>query len=125
MFSTLDCSAGSVIGIKASGTLTHKDYEQLMQRLEHLVREYAEVRVLFDLEECQGWDFGASWDDLRLAIGHGDGYERCAVVGERKWQEWMARLSKPFFRQKFFDKSEREQAWHWLREGIPCSLAKV
>lgn len=40
------------------------------------------------------------------------------MVGDQKWEEWMARLCKPFTQAtvKYFDASEEEAAWAWLRE---------
>ena len=41
-----------------------------------------------------------------------------AVVGDRQWEHWMARLFKPFTRAKvkYFDKSDTDAAWKWLEE---------
>ncbi|MCK4846227.1 MAG: STAS/SEC14 domain-containing protein, partial [Deltaproteobacteria bacterium] len=48
---------------------------------------------------------------------HGD-LERMALVGEKKWEKWMASFTKPFTKAevRYFDASEVDQAWEWLRE---------
>jgi len=109
--------AGNVLGVKASGKLTHKDYEDLIPRLEALIHEYGKVRMLFELEDCRGWELGAAWDDVKFTLKHGGDVERCAVVGEKKWQEIMTKLAKPFFRVRYFDKAQLEEAWQWVLEG--------
>lgn len=117
MLTFLEGSRGNVIGIKASGNLTHADYEKLIPKLEELLREHRKLRVLFELEDCQGWVVGAVWDDLKFSLKHGGEFERCAVVGEKAWQKWMTKLAEPFFHAKYFDMSQLKEAWQWVREG--------
>ena len=42
-----------------------------------------------------------------------------ALVGDRKWERWMASFCKPFTRAKvrYFDKAEVDTAWKWLEEN--------
>jgi SpoIIAA-like len=119
MIAFLEQSSGSVLGVKATGKLTHADYQQFIPRLEALIREHGKIRVLFELEDCQGWEVGAAWDDLKFGLKHRGDVERCAVVGDKKWQEWMTKLSRLFFNVRYFDKAELEQAWRWVLEGAP------
>lgn len=125
MLAFLERSSGNVLGIKASGKLTHADYQQLVPRLEELIQEHGKIRVLFELEDCRGWEVGAAWDDLKFGLKHAGDVERCAVVGEKKWQEWMTKLSRPFFHARYFDKAEFEKAWQWLLGGEPKRTEKV
>ena len=125
MLTLLERSFGNVLGIKASGKLTHADYQQLVPRLEELIQKHRKVRVLFELEDCRGWEVGAAWDDLKFGLKHGSDVERCAVVGEKKWQEWMTKLSRPFFDVRYFDRGELEKAWQWVLEGGPKRTEKV
>ena len=45
--------------------------------------------------------------------------DRIAFVGERRWQKWVAVICKPFTKAevKYFDASEIETAWAWVREA--------
>jgi hypothetical protein len=97
MVTFLERGSGDVPGVEASGKLTHADYQRLVPRPEALTREHGKVRVPFELEDCRGWAVGAAWGDLRFGPEHGGDVERCAVVGEKKWQERMTELSRPFF----------------------------
>jgi hypothetical protein len=40
----------------------------------------------------------AAWDDLEFGLKHYSDFERIAMVGDRKWEEWMANFCKPFTR---------------------------
>lgn len=117
MLTFLEQSVGNVIAIQASGKLTHEDYELLLPTVKEVIQKHGKVRFWIELIDFHGWEPRASWDDLKFDVQHGSNYERCAIVGESKWQEWMTKLSKPFFTIKFFNEDQREQAWQWLLEG--------
>ncbi|HRW66130.1 MAG TPA: STAS/SEC14 domain-containing protein, partial [Candidatus Competibacter sp.] len=65
------------------------------------------------------WDLHAMWDDFQFGVKHYSDLERIAIVGDRKWEEWMAKLCKPFTKASvnYFDVSQIDAAWAWLREG--------
>jgi hypothetical protein len=71
-------------------------------------------------EDFHGADLHAVWDDLKFGFKHYGDFERIAMVGNRKWEKWMVQMSKPFTKAKvrYFDVSQVENAWAWLREGI-------
>ena len=106
---------GNIVTARASGTLTHEDYQHFTEELERRMRVYGSVRVLLDLEDFHGWDFGAAWSDFTFGLRHIGRFERCAVVGDKKWEEWLTDLGKPFFKVRYFDRSQRAQALEWLR----------
>jgi SpoIIAA-like len=118
--------SGNVLGVKVIGKLTHFDYQQLISKLETRIQKHGKIRVLVELEDCKGWDDpDAAWDDLKVWLnGRGD-IDRCAVVGERKWQERVIQLTWPFFTKHYFDKAELEKAWQWVLEGSEAGLAKA
>jgi hypothetical protein len=116
MLTILDESSGNVLGIKISGKLTHAEYlQQLVPRLEKLIQDHGDVRVLVELSECRGTEIAALWDDLKFGLRHASAMECVAVVGEKKWQERMIKLSRPFLNVRYFGKSDLGQAWQWLR----------
>ena len=43
-----------------------------------------------------------------------------ALVGEKEWNRWMAKVCMPFTmaKVKYFDTSEIESAWMWLHLGL-------
>jgi hypothetical protein len=125
MLTFLERSSENVLGVKATGKLTHADYQFLIPRLEKLIQEHGTIRVLFELEDCRGWEAGAAWDDLKFGLKHGGDVERCAVVGEKKWQEWMTKLARPFFNVKYFVKADLERAWQWVLQERPSAPEKT
>ena len=63
----------------------------------------------------------ALWDEIKLDVRHARQVERCAVVGDRAWEAWMTKLSRPILARteiRFFEPAEQEQAWEWIEQGL-------
>lgn len=50
--------------------------------------------------------------------------ERIALVGDKRWEYWMAAICKPFTEGTIrnFDVSESEEAWAWLEEDASLGI---
>ncbi len=118
MFEKLAESAGNVVGYRASGKITDEDYETLVPILERLIEDSGKIRFLLYLEDFHGWDMKAAWDDFVFGMKHRNDIERLAMVGDRKWEELLTDLMKPFMKGKvkFFETAELQEAWTWLRQ---------
>ncbi len=118
MIEIQDKSAGNFLWLKLTGKLKDEDYKQIIPQLEEIIEAQGKVHILLELEDFHGWDVHAAWDDFRFVVKHRNDIERVALVGDKKWQEWMARLGRPFVRaqQQYFDKSQIADACSWLEE---------
>ncbi|WP_031435213.1 SpoIIAA family protein [Methylomarinum vadi] len=108
-----------ILGFKLTGTLHDEDYQAFIPVVEKtLAKAEGEVSLLAKFEDFHGWDLNAAWDDLKFGVQHYSDFDRIALVGDKQWEEWMARLCKPFTQAtvKYFDISDEEAAWAWLRE---------
>jgi SpoIIAA-like len=116
MITPLNPSAGKVLGFKMTGKLHDEDYKHFVPAVEAAVKTHGKVRLLAQFEDFHGWDLHALWDDIKFSTQHCADIERVALVGERKWEEWMAKVCKPFTlaKVKYFDRSEIDAAWKWL-----------
>jgi len=119
MIRKLERSRGKVVGYELSGKLHDEDYKTFVPDLEAVIEREGPVRLLLHLCDFEGWDLHAAWDDIKFDVKHYRDFERVAIVGDRKWEEWMARLTSPFtsLGSRFFEDSEIEAAWDWLTEG--------
>lgn len=117
MFEKLPQSSGNIVGYKAEGKLLDKDYKELIPKLEDLIVQYGKIRFLMDMTEYEGASIKAALDDIMFGIKHDKDCERCAVVGNKTWEEWMIKVSKFFMKGeiKYFDIHEIDQAWEWLK----------
>ena len=106
-----------IIVVRASGTLTAKDYDTAMPELEHAMElSKGPLRVLMRLDDFQGWEIGALWRDLEFDLKHRGDFGRVAVIGETALEEWGTKLSAPFAKaeMRFFTTDQDADAREWL-----------
>lgn len=114
----LEHEQGNFVRIIVSERLTNEDYERLHPELDAEIERHGEVRLVWDMRDFEGWTPGALWEDAKLDLRHNSDVSRLAMIGETRWQEWMARLTKPFDHAQvhYFDAADRETAYEWIRE---------
>ncbi len=106
-----------MIVVRASGTLTTRDYEAAVPELEHAM-EMSEgpLRVLLRLEDFRGWEVGALWCELELDLKYRGDFGRIAVLGESTLEKWGTTLSAPLIKaeMRFFPLEREAEARAWL-----------
>ncbi len=119
MIETLQTASPKVVGFRLSGKLHDEDYKSFVPAVDAVVAAEGKVRLLLQFDDFHGWDLHAAWDDFRFGIRYYGDFDRIAMVGDRKWEQWMATLCKPFTKAKvrYFDRSEVDAAWNWIGEG--------
>jgi hypothetical protein len=118
MIEILPSPADGVIGFKMSGKLHDEDYKKFVPLVDAAVAEDGKVRLLAQFHDFHGWDAHALWDDVKFSTTHCTKIERIALVGEKTWEECMAKVCKPFTmaKVKYFDAADIGEAWKWLSE---------
>ncbi len=119
MFEKMKESSGNVIGFRMTGKLTDADYKAVAPEFEDGIKKFGKIRLLWLLQDFKGWEAKAAWDDYEYWRKYGKGIERIAIVGNKRWEEWMTKLAKLFMKGgvKYFDDSQLEDAWTWVHEG--------
>lgn len=115
----LEQSSPEILGFMASGRLTDNDYKNfLMPQVKSAIESSGNIRLLFQLEGFRGWDIQAAWDDLIFGMEINRNVDKIALVGDRKWEQWVARLVRAFTHGdvRYFDLNRLEDAWEWVRE---------
>ena len=120
MIEILQTGSAKILAFKLSGKLHDEDYQIFVPAVEAAVAAQGKLRLLAQFEDFHGWDPHAAWDDLKFGIKHYSDFDRIALVGDKQWEEWMARLCKPFTRAavKYFDADHADSAWAWVQEDI-------
>ena len=110
--------SGQVLEVRVTDKLTRAEYQQFASRFEALLKPREKINVLFEMVNFHGWDFAVMWDDIKFAASHFTKMERIAMVGDKKWEEWMAKVCKPFTmaQVRYFDAAEIDAARAWLGE---------
>ena len=119
MIEQLTGLAPHTLGFKMSGKLHDADYKTFVPMVDAAIAKDGKVNVLAQFHDFQGWDAKALWDDIKFSTTHCTKIKRIALVGEKKWEKWMAAVCKPFTMAKirYFDASEIEAAKTWLAEA--------
>jgi len=104
------------LSLKAIGKLTHEDYEKINPIIDSALAGIKDpkVKVLLDASELEGWEFRAAWDDFKLGLKHGSEFEKIAIFGNKKWQEYSAKIGSWFISGdiKYFESID--DALNWL-----------
>ena len=119
MIEQLPAPSEKSLAFKVSGKLHDEDYKTFVPLIDATAAREGKVRLLAQFEDFHGWDAHALWDDIKFATTHCTTIERIALVGDKKWEQWMAKVCKPFTMAKlrYFDQSEVEAAKAWLAEA--------
>lgn len=107
------------VGFKLSGKLHDDDYKQFVPLIDAEIAKDGKINVLAQIHDFQGWDMHALWDDCKFSTTHCTKIARIALVGDKTWEKWMAKVCKPFTMAKirYFDVAEIDAAKQWLSEG--------
>lgn len=105
-----------ILVVRASGKLSKEDYGHFIPAVERLIKEQGKIRLLFVMHDFHGWEAGALWEDIKFDVKHFADIERLALVGEKKWEEWMAEFCKPFTSAeiRYFDQSQADEGQSWI-----------
>jgi hypothetical protein len=119
MIKQLPSSSEKVVGFELSGKLHDEDYKIFVPAIDEVIAKQGKARLLAHLHDFHGWDLHAMWDEVKFATTHCLSIERIAMVGDQKWEAWMAKLCKPFTmaKVKYFEASQIDDAWAWLNEA--------
>ncbi len=112
-------SQGNVVGVKVSGTLTDKEYKEvLIPKLEIIIKAEGKIRFLCHMDNgFKGWEMAAAWDDLTFWLKHKNDFSKLAVVGGSKWIEVGTKISAHIMggQVKVFPEEELQKAWEWIK----------
>lgn len=110
---------GDFVALELSDKLTEMDFQVITPELQAQIEEYHKIALFVEMKDFHGWTGSAFWADTKFDLKHHNDFSRIAMVGDKKWEEWMARLSKPFTSAmvRYYDVSERDMAMRWASGG--------
>ncbi len=108
-------SGHRILEVRVSGKLNRMDYAKFVPEVESMIRDEGKIRLLVIMQDFHGWDGGALWEDIKFDARHFSDIERLAIVGEKKWEQWMAAFCRPFTTAEvaYFDRAETTEALEW------------
>lgn len=102
----------------ARGKLTHSDYQFIMPMVESTIPQMdtAMAKALVDIRNFDGWEPRALLDDLKFDIKHRKDFKKMAIVGSKRWEEWMTKLFGWFMSGETEYFEDRDSALAWLQK---------
>jgi hypothetical protein len=105
--------------LRISGILKRSEFGAEQSALARNIDAGSKPRLLVILENFEGWERGADWNDLDFMISHGGEIAKIAIVAEQRWETLALAFAGAGVRRapvKFFAPNELEQAQTWLAE---------
>jgi hypothetical protein len=114
---------GQQLTVHLTGKLRKEDYVAFLPAVEEAIRNHGKLRMLVDMHDFHGWSAGGLWEDIKFDARHFNDIDRLAIVGEKKWEEWMATFCKPFTtaKVKYFPREQMAEARAWLAAERPAT----
>lgn len=110
---------GKLMVVRAEGKVTRADMEQFIPYAERLIRQHGKIKMLLEADGFEGWDGDAFLQDMKFGVEHAGDIERMAVVGDKDWHKWAAKLAEPLTEGevKYFEPSQKTDAGVWIENG--------
>jgi len=114
-----------ILAFKVSGKLTDADYKQFLPILEEMIRKAGRISLYIEMQDFEGWEAKAAWDDLRFGLQHDDDFKRIAIVADKPLMHAAIAIVNFFSHteMRIFDIAESDTAWDWLGEKPQTSKA--
>ena len=116
MLQILGFTHHNIIASKAEGQLKGHDMEKINPLVHNIVASGQKIRWYFEMVNFTGWNAKGLWEDLKMDLEHASNYEKIAMVGEKKWQDWITQFMKPFTSAeiRYFDVADKAAARAWI-----------
>ena len=117
MFEIMKESEGNVIGVHMAGTVHKQDYAELVPKVEIIAKQCGDVRMLWDLGDYKSEAANAWISDLKFGREFHEKVTKLAIVGDKKWEEWITKLAAPLYAKeaRYFHTADMKAAWEWVK----------
>ncbi len=115
----IELEPNNIYVLRSSGTVHRSEFSAAQNAVARAIDAGAQPRVLTLLENFEGWERGADWNDLDFQLTHGGQIAKIAIVGEPRWESEALAFAGAGFRRapvKFFASGQEAQARAWLAE---------
>jgi SpoIIAA-like len=105
--------------LRISGILKRSEFGAEQSALARKIDSGSKPRLLVILEQFEGWERGADWNDLDFMISHSGKISKIALVAEPRWEALALAFAGAGVRRapvKFFSPNELDRARNWLVE---------
>jgi hypothetical protein len=116
----IESEADDIYVLRISGLLKQSEFSGEQSVLARKIDSGSKPRLLFVLENFEGWERDADWgNDLDFLFLHSGKISKIAIVGAPRWETLALAFAGAGVRRapvKFFPANELEPARRWLAE---------
>jgi len=119
MAAKIDYQPNDICVLRISGILKRSEFAVEQAALSGKIDVGAKPRLFVILEDFEGWERGADWNDLDFLISQSDEIAKIAIVAEPRWEVQALAFAGAGVRRapvKFFLPKELATARAWLAE---------
>ena len=119
MAAKIDYQPNDICVLRISGILKRSEFAVEQAALAGKIDVGAKPRLLVILEDFEGWERGADWNDLDFLISHSGEIAKIAIVAEPRWETLALAFAGAGIGRcpvKFFAHEELATARTWLAE---------
>ena len=116
MVTNIETTKGDLIAIRLTGSLVKQDYDQLLPILESKIKQFGKIDLYWEMDGVDSWQPGGLWQDIKFDVQHVNSFNKVAIVGDKKWEEWIAKIIKPFTTAEigYFETTQKAEAMAWV-----------
>ena len=117
MAAKIDYEPNDICVLRISGILKRSEFAAEQSAVARKIDIGAKPRLLTILEDFQGWERGADWNDLDFLISHSGEIAKIAIVAEPRWETQSLAFVGAGIRRapvKFFSPDQLSTARAWL-----------
>ena len=120
MFQFLPENNADLVAIKTTQKLNKGDLDTLLPYTEATIKQYGKIKFLWEMEGFEGWEPMSFLRDQWFDIKHANDFRKIAIIGEKKWEEYLADIMKLFTKAqlKYFGTEQKQQAIDWIQEKV-------
>jgi len=120
MPASIQHEGGTLFRVRISGILRQVELKDVQAVAAREIGRLGTIKLLFVLEDFEGWDRDTAWGDLEFYMAHDKDIEKIGIIGEEKWRDHGMAFAGAGIRKaavRFFPPAESAQARAWLMTG--------
>jgi hypothetical protein len=114
-----DPEPNEICVLRISGVLTRSEFAAAQSRIAGKIDTGSKPSLLAILENFEGWERGADWNDLDFLFSHSSEIAKIAIVADPRWETLALAFAGAGIRRapvKFFPPNQLARARSWLAE---------
>lgn len=96
--------------------ISKSEFQLVADRIDEIIATHGKVRLIEVIEKIGSVEPAALWADMKFGPSHLKYVSHVAVVADKKWIEWIAKMARPFLSAelRLFGLDEVAAAREWI-----------